>query len=116
MRNERGSAMVIAMLVLFLAGAVSAVILERGKGVDAATRHDRAAIRAFHAAEGALAVARHRIARDAGYAGETVAIGGVAVAIEVDGWAVALVAPGCRIDAVLAPTAGLPHVVSWRRR
>ena len=116
MKDERGSALIIAMFVLVLAGSVTALIFERARGLDAATRHDRESLQAFYAAEGGLARARHALAGDPTYVGETLEVGGREVAVTVAHWTVVVLTRGCRIDAQLELTAGLPRVVSWRAR
>lgn len=117
--GERGTAMILAMVVLGMAASLGVILLERSRGVEAATRHDRTELQALYAAEGGLAHARHALARDESYAGETIRVGGFDVAIEVDanadGWTAVARVTGVRIDATLKHNAaGLPVVGDWR--
>ena len=116
--RERGSALVLALLVLALAASTGALLLERGRGLEASTRHDREQLEALYAAEGGLAHARHALARDRGYAGETIRVGrhAVSIAVQERGDEVEVVtrAGGVRLVARLRPGKGLPRVVAWR--
>jgi len=118
-RGERGNALVFALLILLMASALGAAVLERGRGLDAATKHDRTDLAAFYAAEGGIAHARHALARDPAWSGATLRIGTCDVAVTVaraeDGAVhVASVARpgGCRVDVTLRDG----RVVTWRRR
>lgn len=82
--RERGSALIWALVLLFFAASLSALLLERGRTVDAASKTDIAALKARYAAEGGLSVARHRLATDPGYAGETLRVGECEVAVRVE--------------------------------
>lgn len=82
--RERGFFLVHALFLLILAAALSAVLLTRSRGLAAATAHDRVELRAVYAAEGGLAKARHALARDPAYAGETLRIGACTVTITVE--------------------------------
>jgi type II secretory pathway component PulK len=75
--RERGAALVSALLVLFLAAALSAALLERGRGIDAAAKADLEALEHHYARQGALAYARHRRARDPSWPGATLRVGTV---------------------------------------
>lgn len=120
--GEKGMAMPWAMLLLLMAAALTAVLLERGRGLAAATDHDDASLRGLYAAEGGLAFARHNLAGDDDYAGETIRVGACEVEVVVtragDGWRVVSVArPGSvRLEATLRGAEGLPDVVSWAAR
>lgn len=121
MKRERGAALIWAMLVLLLVGSTSAILWERSRTVLASAAFDRTRARAFAAAEGALAHARHALATDPDFAGATVDVGGIAATSKVErtatGWHVlATAAPGVRIEATLAPANGLPAVVEWSER
>jgi hypothetical protein len=110
-----------AMMLLVMASALSAVLLERGRGLAGATRHDGDSLRALYAAEGGLALARHTLAVSPDYEGGRVRVGACEVRIRVtrqdDGWTVTTLARpgGVRLDAVLRLDA-LPRVTSWRER
>jgi type II secretory pathway component PulK len=82
--RERGSALVWALVLLSFAASLSALLLERGRAVDAAARTDLASLKAFYAAEGGLALARHRLAADPAYAGETLRVGECEVVVRVE--------------------------------
>ncbi|MHC4164111.1 MAG: hypothetical protein ACYSUM_18460 [Planctomycetota bacterium] len=120
--GEKGMALPWAMMLLLMAAALSAVLLERGRGLAAATDHDDTSLRAFYAAEGGLAFARHNLALDTGYAGETIRVGGCEVDVAVtkadEGWNVVVCArPGSvRLEARLRGTDALPAIVSWSER
>lgn len=121
--GERGMALPWAMMLLVMAAALSAVLLERGRGLAAATDHDGAALRALYAAEGGLAYARHNLALDPAYEGGTIRVGACEVDVAVTGtdggWRVTATArPGSvRLEAGLRATDdGLPAVVSWSER
>ena len=134
--GERGMALPWAMMLLLMAAALSAVLLERGRGLAAATEHDDTSLRALYAAEGGLAYARHNLAFDTGYAGETIRVGACEVDVAVtrvdvaaqeaaeggvktgEGWNVVVVArPGSvRLEARLRGTDALPAIVSWSER
>jgi hypothetical protein len=111
-----------AMLLLLMAAALSAVLLERGRGLAAETSRDDASVRALYAAEGGLAFARHILTRDPDYAGGTIRVGACAVEIVVtkadDVWSVAVTArPGSvRLAVRLRGAEGLPAIVSWAER
>jgi type II secretory pathway component PulK len=120
--GEKGMAMPWAMMLLLLAAALSAVLLERGRGLAAATDHDDTSLRAFYAAEGGLAYARHNLALDRDYEGETIRVGPCEVDVAVtkadDGWHVVSVArPGSvRLEVSLRGADGLPAIASWAAR
>jgi type II secretory pathway component PulK len=117
-RDERGSALVFALLILLMASALGAAVLERGRGLAAATKHDRTDLAAFYAAEGGIAHARHALARDPAWSGATLRIGTCDVAVTVaragDTLRVAAVARpgGCLLDVTLRDG----RVVTWRQR
>jgi len=119
-RDERGSALVWALMLLVLASALGATLLERGRAVAAATEHDRTTLRGFFAAEGGLAFARHALARDPAYHGGTVRVGECDVAVTVQprgrAWDVTAVADGVRLVALFRDVPGtLPPMVEWRQ-
>lgn len=117
--GERGMALPWAMMLLVVAAALSAVLLERGRGLAAATEHDAASLGALYAAEGGLAFARHNLACDPEWTGGRVRVGACEVEVSVtrsgSGWRVAVSArPGSvRLDVRLRARDGLPSVVSW---
>lgn len=88
--RERGAALIWALVLLFFAASLSALLLERGRTVDAATRTDLATQKALYAAEGGIALARQRLAADPAYPGGTVRVGECDVTIRVErkkaGW------------------------------
>jgi type II secretory pathway component PulK len=100
-RNERGNALVFALLVLALASMIGATVLERGRGLDAATRHDRTDVQARYAAEGGLAHARHVLARDPAWTGTVLRVGSCDVTVTVhEDRVVAIAMPGAvRVEA-----------------
>lgn len=120
--GERGMALPFAMMLLVMAAGLSAVLLERGRGLAAATDHDDASLRALYAAEGGLAYARHNLALDPDYEGGTIRVGacdvGMTVTKAAEGWDVAVTArPGSvRLEVRLRGTDALPTVVSWSER
>lgn len=121
MKRERGAALIWAMIVLLLVGSTSAILLERSRTALGSAAFDRARTRAFEAAEGGLAHARHALAANPDFAGATVDVGGIAAASKVErtstGWYVVVTAvPGVRIEATLAPASGLPAVTTWSER
>ena len=73
-RRERGTALVWALLLLFLAASLSAALLDRGRAVDGAAKADAMALRRHYALEGARALARARLARDPAYKGGRVRV------------------------------------------
>jgi len=88
--RERGVALIWALALLFFAASLSAVLLERGRAVDAASQTDTASLKALYAAEGGIALGRWRLAQDPAYAGETVRVGECDVTVRVEpragGW------------------------------
>jgi type II secretory pathway component PulK len=115
-RRERGTALVWALVLLGFAAALSALLLERGRTVDAATKTDLATLKARYAAEGGLAIARRRLAADPSYAGGTVRVGECDVTTRVErtesGWrVVASTEPGgATLNVALSAAEGLPRV------
>ena len=110
-----------AMMLVVGAMALSVILLEREDTMRREASTDAEALAAVHAVEGGLAHVRHALARDPTYAGEIVTIGACKVKTSVvrqepTGWSVSLVAqPGAKRLAVeLAPTKGLPKVVTRR--
>lgn len=120
MKNrERGTAMILALMVMGMAASLGAILLERARGLEASTSHDRTELTSLYAAEGGLAHARHTLARDEGFSGERIRVGDREVEIVVeeadDGWTVVSSTTGVRIDATLSRNAfGLPVVADWR--
>lgn len=90
--RERGVALIWALVLLFFAASLSALLLERGRTVDAAAKTDTASLKARYAAEGGIALARRRLASDPAYVGETVRVGECEVTVRVKltdgGWLV----------------------------
>ncbi len=120
--NEKGGALVLAMLILLLVGTTSAHMLTRFQGLRAAAEGERESLDAFYAAEGALELARHRLSANPRYEGGLVDVAATSVSLEVEGlagrrWKVTAVAlpVGTRLEAVLAAGSGLPRVIDWRQ-
>jgi type II secretory pathway component PulK len=120
MRSERGFAMVWAMLLVIAVGSTTALLVLRGRTVRQEAAADRIRDGSFHAAEGGLAHARHALAQDPAFAGETIVVGGFRVTSEVDranaGWRVVVIARpgGGRLEATLGETEGFPAIRAWR--
>jgi type II secretory pathway component PulK len=119
--SSRGFALVWALLLTVVASTACAALV-----VDVRTAHMTSATavqsaQAFFAAEGGLAHARHRLARDAAYAGETLRIGPCTVRVGVrkqsPGWEVEAEAEpgGALVRCALVPGGGLPAVERWQR-
>lgn len=110
--REKGAALVWALLLLTLAGALSSLLLARGRSVDVATKEDAASLVSFYAAEGGVALARRRLAANPGYAGETVRVGACEVTVVVQrregGWVVRTCSSATAIQATLREGPGLP--------
>ena len=104
-RPERGTMMVSALLALFFAASIAALVLERADGLRNATKADATELRAHYAAEGGLAQARWALAREPAWRGDELEIGGVRVTVTVDdGRVVAIAAPGSvRLEQQLPP-------------
>ena len=95
MKGQRGNALIMALVTLALAASVSALVLERGAGLAAATEADLTELRAYYAAEGALVEARYRLAREATWNGGVIEIDSVWVTVTVEERRlVAVAAPG----------------------
>jgi type II secretory pathway component PulK len=113
-KRERGVALIWALVLLFFAASLSALLLERGRTVDAASKTDLAALQARYAAEGGIALARHRLATEPTYAGETVRVGEYDVTITVapreGGWLVRSAAGAATVAAALRAAPGLPAI------
>jgi type II secretory pathway component PulK len=122
--RERGAALVWALVLLGFAASLSALLLDRGRTVDAAAKTDLLSLKARYAAEGGLAIARRKLAADPSYAAGTVRVGECDVTVRVErregGWhVVAAAQPGmATLEATLRPATGLPKVEarSWRGR
>ena len=116
-QREKGFALVWALVLLVFAGALSALLLERGRATDQASKSDTASLKALYAAEGGLALARHRLARDPGYAGETLRVAECEVTVTVEGreggWLVRSRSGGTTVEAALRETPGLPAVEAY---
>ncbi len=120
--NEKGTALVLAMLVLLLVGTASAHMLTRFQGLHASADVERKSLDAFYAAEGALELARHRLSTNPLYEGGPVEVAQTSVRLEIESmagrrWRVTAVATpvGTRLEAVLAAGSGLPRIVTWRQ-
>lgn len=120
MTGSRGAALVMALLALSSAALVGNVLVSRTLQVDESARRDRVRLRAFWAAEGGLAHARHALADDAGWTGGAVQVGGEKVVVAVrrsgGGWFVVARADGVRIRARVVPARPYPRVVAWDER
>ena len=94
-RRQRGTMMVSALLALFFAASMVALVLERADGLRGATIADHTELRARYAAEGGLEHARWALAKDPAWPGTAIEIGGVRVTVTVeDQRLVAIAAPG----------------------
>lgn len=115
--REKGAALIWALVLLGFAASLSALLLDRGRAVDAGTKADMASLRAHYAAEGGLAIARHRLARDPSYAGGTVSVGECEVLVRVErregGWLVRSRAGAAAIEATLSGASGLPMIEAY---
>ncbi|HEX5136205.1 MAG TPA: hypothetical protein VFY93_04475 [Planctomycetota bacterium] len=120
--RERGAALVWALVLLLFAAALSALLLERGRGVDTAARTDLATLKARYAAEGGVAIARHRLATDPTYAGGAMRVGECDVVVRVErsdaGWRVTAAAQpgGSVVDVSVGAAPDLPRIESRRTR
>ena len=120
--NEKGGALVLAMLILLLVGTASAHMLTRFQGLRASAEVERKSLDAFYAAEGALELARHRLSTNPLYEGGPVDVAQTSVRLQVEAlpgprWKVSAVATpvGTQLEAVFAAGSGLPRVVTWRQ-
>lgn len=115
--HERGVALVWALVLLGFAASLSALLLERGRAVDAGSRADVASLKALYAAEGGLAFARQRLSRDSSYTGETLRVGECDVTVGVErragGWIVRSRAGGTTVEATLREARGLPAIDAY---
>jgi hypothetical protein len=128
--TERGTALVLAMLLIaVLAVTTQSVVVSARTTVDAGLL-ERGRTEALAAADGGVALARHRLAADPGWAGGRATIGRstveVAVAADADGsFALHIVAASpvrgggqpvrAVVEARLRPRpGGLPTVAAWR--
>ena len=91
MNRERGFIMVWAMLLVVVFAGASVTMLARGQILAREMRHDTATLRAMYAAEGGVAYARHKLARDPGFAGATIRVGACDVAVTVAGGKISVV-------------------------
>ncbi len=120
--NEKGGALVLAMLILLLVGTASAHMLTRFQGLRASADVERKSLDAFYAAEGALELARHRLSTNPLYEGGPVEVAQTSVRLQVEAlpgprWRVSAIATpvGTQLEAVFAAGSGLPRVVTWRQ-
>lgn len=128
--RQAGSAMIAMMLFIVVVGTFTTAMMQGGRSQAEAAVHDRASLRALHAAEGGVAQARWRLQQDAGYRGELLVIGGIDVEVVVercddrpdrrDVRVQAVVAMGSRavsrrgLQVRVELGDGLPRVVGWR--
>lgn len=129
--DERGAALVTAMILLVVLGSLSTLILERSRAVANSTENERTQLRLFYAAEGGLAHAQHSLARADDHRGAELRIGTCDVQTEITElpgkprrWQVSVEAhcPAAggttsryRLEALMRPGRHLP-VVEFRRR
>lgn len=117
----RGFSLVWALVLLVMVGGVASASLSRLKAMRGDEVVDEADVAAVLAADGAVATARARLARDPAFAGGTVRVGPIDVATTVVrdavGWVVTARAGGvASVEAGLVPDAGRPpRVTAWRR-
>ncbi|MHC4223410.1 MAG: hypothetical protein ACYSX0_07710 [Planctomycetota bacterium] len=83
-RSERGFALIWAMVLLVLVGALSSLVLSREMDLRASTRTDADTLRAHYAAEGGLAYARNALRRDPGFERATLNVGACDVSVRVE--------------------------------
>jgi type II secretory pathway component PulK len=116
-QREKGFALVWALVLLGFAASLSALLLERGRATDLASKTDTVALKALYAAEGGLALARQRLSLDASYAGETLRVGECDVTVRVQprdgGWVVRSCAGGTAVEATLRAAPGLPAIDAY---
>lgn len=117
----RGFSLVWALVLLVMVGGVASAAVSRLKAMRGDEVVDEADVAAVMAADGAVATARARLARDPAFAGGTVRVGAIDVATTVVrdaiGWVVTARAGGvASVEAGLVPDAGHPpRVTAWRR-
>ena len=130
-RDERGAALITALILLVVLGSLSTLILERSRNVASSTEIERAQLRLFYAAEGGLAHLQHSLAKAPDHRGAELRIGICDVQTEVTElagsprrWQVSVEAhcPAAggttsryRLEALLRPSEDLP-IVEFRRR
>jgi type II secretory pathway component PulK len=109
-----------ALVLLVFAGALSSLLLARGRSVDAATKADAADLKALYAADGGVELARRRLARDAAWKGEVARVGECEVTVEVEpragGWLVRSRAGDTTVKAALREGPGLPAIETYASR
>ena len=130
MKRQSGLAMIMALLLVAAAAVLALTAANRSRNVAGEQVLDGARVAAQAAANGGLERARWALARDTGYAGETIRIGRSDVEIsakretggdfEVIAIARTPAAPFAetvagRVEATLRTSAnGLPTVIDWR--
>jgi len=121
-RREKGFALVWALVLLVFAASLSALLLERGRATDLASKADTASLKALYAAEGGLAVARQRLSDDPAYTGGMLRVGECDVTVQVEkregGWIVRAHAEpgGTIVEAKLRVGPGLPVIEAHHAR
>ena len=129
--DERGAALITALIMLVVLGSLSTLILERSRSAADSTDNERTQLRLFYAAEGGVAHLQHSLARAADHRGAELRIGTCDVRTEVNEfageplrWQVSVEAhcPAAggttsryRLEALLRPGKDLP-IVEFRRR
>lgn len=117
----RGFSLVWALVLLVVVGGVASATVSRLQAMRGDEVVDEADVAAVLAADGAVATARARLARDPGFPGDTVVVGTLAVETRVArdpvGWTVTARAGGAaEVEATLVPVDGQPpRVAAWRR-
>ena len=82
--GERGFAMVWAMVLLVLVGALSTLVLSREQDLRRSTKTDADTLRAHYAAEGGLAHAKSALRRDPDFETATLQVGTCEVRVHVE--------------------------------
>ncbi len=94
--NERGVVLIQTFMLIIFIGSMASLMLQRSAVVTRDTLRCRGELQALHAAEGGLALARHRLRRDPTWNGEQLQIGrcNVTVTVEREGGQTVVTARG----------------------
>ena len=122
MNDERGFALIWAMVLVVLLSAMSFILFTRSSTLLAESGTNRVRTQSFWAAEGGLEATRHALAADPEFAGGTVEVGSfraISTVTRTDaGWKVEVRATpgGARLSADLLAGEGLPRIGHWISR
>ncbi|MHC4933112.1 MAG: hypothetical protein ACYTGV_13080 [Planctomycetota bacterium] len=83
-RNERGFALIWALVLLVVVSALSSLVISREMDLRASTTADADTLRAHYAAEGGLAHARSALRRDPDFRVATLKVGTCEVRVHVE--------------------------------